>query len=151
MADRISTRSVWPYYDSSNVQAAASKTKDNTLDKDDFLKILVTQLKNQNPMEPLQDRDFIAQMAQFSSVEQLMNMATEITALRQNLGFASDLIGKQVAWVETAPTGESVMQEGIVESIVIRDGEQYAIVGGHEVKVSSITAMTIAGGDGSDV
>ena len=151
MADSISIRSVWPYYDSANVKAAAAKPKDDTLGKDDFLKILVTQLKNQNPMEPLQDRDFIAQMAQFSSVEQLMNMATNMTALRQNLGLASDLIGKQIAWTETTEAGQNVTMEGVVESIVVRDGEPLAIVGGREVKFGSITAMTVAGGDAANV
>ena len=143
MADAISTRNVWPYYDSANVQAATAKPKENTLDKDDFLKILVTQLKNQNPMEPLQDRDFIAQMAQFSSVEQLMNMAKEMTALRQNLGLASDLIGKRIEWTEPNQAGEPIAYEGIVESIVVRGGEQFAKVGEREVKLDSIDRKSV--------
>jgi flagellar basal-body rod modification protein FlgD len=48
------------------------------LDKDDFMKILITQLTHQDPTEPLKDQEFIAQMAQFSSLEQMMNMGNEI-------------------------------------------------------------------------
>jgi flagellar basal-body rod modification protein FlgD len=42
----------------------------NVLDKNDFLEILITQLQNQDPTEPMKDKEFIAQMAQFSSLEQ---------------------------------------------------------------------------------
>src|SRR5699024_12653765 len=45
------------------------------LGKDEFLKILMTQLQNQDPLDPMDDKDFIAQMATFSSLEQLMNMS----------------------------------------------------------------------------
>ncbi len=47
-----------------------------TLDKDAFLKLMTTQLRYQNPMEPMDNKEMIAQMAQFSSVEQLNNMAS---------------------------------------------------------------------------
>lgn len=48
---------------------------DSTMGKDEFLNLLVTQLKNQDPMNPMQDKEFIAQMAQFSSLEQMQNMS----------------------------------------------------------------------------
>jgi flagellar basal-body rod modification protein FlgD len=52
------------------------KVASQNMDKDDFLKILITQLTTQDPSAPMQDKDFIAQMAQFSSLEQMTNMAT---------------------------------------------------------------------------
>ncbi len=51
------------------------KAVSQNMDKDDFLKILITQLTTQDPSAPMQDKDFIAQMAQFSSLEQMTNMA----------------------------------------------------------------------------
>ena len=75
MADsNISTRNIWPNYSAQNVQSAARKPV-KELGKDQFLQILVTQLRNQDPMQPMQDKEFISQMAQFSSLEQMMNMS----------------------------------------------------------------------------
>ena len=68
------------------------------LDKDDFLKLLVTELQHQDPTNPMQDREFIAQMAQFSSLEQMTNMSTEFTKLANmlNSSEAVNVIGKTV-------------------------------------------------------
>ena len=52
------------------------------LDKDSFLKILVTQLTHQDPIQPMEDREFIAQMAQFSTLEQMTNLSSEMGQLR---------------------------------------------------------------------
>ncbi len=68
------------------------------LDKDDFLKILVTQLQHQDPTAPMEDREFIAQMAQFSSLEQMTNMSANFSKVAALLGSseAMGLLGKQV-------------------------------------------------------
>ncbi len=55
-------------------EADTSNSKGKDLGKDQFLNILMTQLQHQDPMNPLEDKDFIAQMAQFSSLEQLTNL-----------------------------------------------------------------------------
>ena len=56
----------------------ALQTAGNDLGKDAFLKILITQLTHQDPLDPLKDKDFIAQMAQFSTLEQMTNMNKSI-------------------------------------------------------------------------
>jgi len=140
--EAINPNAIWPNYSAANVQKATATKKDTTLGKDDFLKILVTQLRNQDPSQPLQDRDFIAQMAQFSSVEQLMNMSEEMTKLRQSLGSASSLIGMTVEWNGMSDTGIGTTYSGIVEAITIRDGVQHASVGGRDVKVDDLTTIT---------
>lgn len=60
------------------------------LDREDFLKILITQLTHQDPTQPMEDREFIAQMAQFSTLEQMVNMGDDI-------GKVSGLIAKSHA------------------------------------------------------
>jgi len=140
MSDSASTMNIWPYYSKQNVQIAARKPV-TEMGKDQFLQILVTQLRNQDPMQPMQDKDFIAQMAQFSSLEQTMNMASSLTALRQSAGMAAGLIGMTVGWQET--TNEGVTDHsGIVDSIVRRDGIQYAKVGIQEVKIDDLLTIS---------
>jgi flagellar basal-body rod modification protein FlgD len=61
------------------------KKSGQDLDKDDFLKILITQLSHQDPTAPMEDKEFIAQMAQFSSLEQMTNMATNFSKLSSTM------------------------------------------------------------------
>jgi flagellar basal-body rod modification protein FlgD len=90
------TRQVDNYNRSLNPAEAAGAGQ--TLGKDDFLRILLTQLTHQDPTSPLEDREFVAQMAQFSTLEQMTNMSGELTkvfavmARSQAIG----LLGKNV-------------------------------------------------------
>jgi flagellar basal-body rod modification protein FlgD len=132
-----------------NSKTQDSKKKDgNSLGKDDFLKILITQLKYQDPSQPLQDKEFIAQMAQFTSVEQLSNMASEMKLLRQSLGITSDLIGKTVSWQGKDSAGNSVEKTGKVDSITFKDGNQFINVNGETITVNQLTKIANVGGAG---
>src|SRR5690554_4087387 len=74
------------------------------LGKDEFMKILVTQLQNQDPLSPMADTDFIAQMAQFSTLEQMQSLNSSYT-----FGQAYNLIGKNV--YSTTTDDQGVAQE----------------------------------------
>lgn len=80
---------------------ALGQQKGSSLDKDSFMLLLVTQFQYQDPLNPMEDKEFIAQMAQFSSLEQLMNLndsmegLTEATNNQQMIN-ATSYIGKQV-------------------------------------------------------
>jgi flagellar basal-body rod modification protein FlgD len=84
------------------------------LGKDDFLKLLITQLSYQDPTAPMQDKEFIAQMAQFSSLEQMTSMSRDFATLTAIIsgGEASQSLGKNVELVE----GEKVIQ-GTVKAV----------------------------------
>lgn len=82
--------------------SALSKQSGSNLDKDSFMLLLVTQFKYQDPLNPMDDKEFIAQMAQFSSLEQLMNLNTSMEGLttatnNQQMVNATSYIGKLVS------------------------------------------------------
>ncbi len=90
---------------SSGGGGALSQATSQQVGKDGFLKMLVTQLKNQNPTDPMKGRDFASQLAQFSSVEQLTSIGDQLEAQKGgnralmrsvNSGVATDLIGRTV-------------------------------------------------------
>jgi flagellar basal-body rod modification protein FlgD len=105
----------------STSQSQSRKTGTDILGKDDFLKILMTQLQNQDPMNPMQDKDFVAQMATFSSLEQMTNMTKSIEQLvsmekQNNIIAYNSFVGKQITYhkvVESEdPSGNPTITEG---------------------------------------
>src|SRR5699024_9767836 len=81
------------------------RTPNPELGKDEFLKILMVQLQNQDPLNPMDDKDFVAQMATFSQLEQTMNMASAMDKLVENQTISpivqySHMIGKEVTYEE---------------------------------------------------
>ncbi|MCB2251514.1 flagellar hook assembly protein FlgD [Pseudomonas chlororaphis] len=88
--------------------ATNSSTGKNALGKDAFLKLLVTQLKNQNPLDPQDNSEFVAQLAQFSSLEGITTLNDSVTAIAGNYKSsqalqASSLVGRSVI-VQAATT-----------------------------------------------
>jgi flagellar basal-body rod modification protein FlgD len=110
------------------------------LGKDAFMKLLITQLKYQDPTRPMEDREFIAQMAQFSALEQMTEMNKEIASLSKSTRTAEafSLLGKRVDALSSA-TNRVV--SGVVSSIHYRDDEQVLVVGGQEISLGDVQAV----------
>ena len=116
--------------------SGTSKKKiNNELGKDDFLQLLVTQLQHQDPLAPMEDKDFIAQMAQFTSLEQMKNMnnAVQITQ-------ATSYIGKQVTWADS----QGIEQRGIVTAIRIVNSEPKVMISSESLELKKIMSVTDA-------
>jgi len=96
--------------DSFNKTLNHGKATKQNMDKDDFLKILITQLTTQDPTQPMQDKDFIAQMAQFSSLEQMTNMATSFGKV-SNVLSASQAVSALGKTVEIEVGGQMIKGE----------------------------------------
>ncbi len=121
-----------------NIYTNTNKSRD--LDKNAFLRMLVLQLQHQDPMQPMQDREFIAQLAQFSSLEQMQNLSKqfEIFTSTQNRMQALSLIGREV----TVADPESVEPvTGIVRAIKFIDNKPLLVVGEKELDLTNILSV----------
>ncbi|GAA2696994.1 flagellar hook assembly protein FlgD [Actinoplanes palleronii] len=127
------------------VQAAAraaalakANAKDKDLgDKDTFMKLLVAQLKYQDPSNPADSTQFLAQTAQFTQVEKLEDMIGMMKG--QRMVTASALVGKTVTYMD--PTG--AMQSGVVAAAKLNgDSEPMLKVGNTDVELSKVTEIT---------
>jgi flagellar basal-body rod modification protein FlgD len=110
------------------------------LGKDDFLKLLVSQLRFQDPLDPVADKEFVGQMAQFSTLEQVANLAQSMTSLSQTseVSRAVSLIGHTVEYEnddETTTTGK-------VESVGLVDGNVTLKIGGLDVSPSAVRRVS---------
>ena len=107
--------------------------------KDDFMQLLIAQLKNQDPMKPMEDKEFITQLAQFSSLEAMEKLTDQMDDLTgsQMLVQAATLIGKQVT--AKLETGEVVT--GTISQVKMISGQPTAVVNGKEIDTSLITQL----------
>ena len=122
------------------------------LGKDEFIKILMTQLQHQDPLNPMEDKDFIAQMATFSSLEQMMNMAKSIDTLVNNQMVSpviqySHMIGKEVTY-ESVDEDTKEASEVTSKVIAVSQKDGWAILeleNGEKVYADGVIQVKEAG------
>ncbi len=138
----------------SNLYAPPSSPEssgNDSLDKGAFMQLLVAQMKNQDPTEPTSNEEFIAQLAQFSSLEEMQGVNENLVALAalqqgnalmSQLTNASALIGNNVTYIDEQ--GESV--SGEVEAVRLEGGQAVLQVDGVTVPLSAVSEVTSGGG-----
>lgn len=134
MASIDTSYSNYTSYSATDTASATSSTT-KTLGQDDFLKLLVTQMTSQDPMNPMTDTSFIAQMAQFTSLEQSKAMQSDMSLLQAN-----SMIGRQVSLEKD--NGDKVT--GIVDGVQISEGTPQIIVNGQAYDVDQVFSISAA-------
>lgn len=121
------------------------------LEKDDFLKILMTQIQNQNPLDPMKDQEFVSQMTQFSSLEQMTNMSTAFQSFTEQQNMSSlitysGLIGKEITY-PSKDQGE--LKTDVVAAVTQKeDGTYVELQSGSLVDVQDVTKVGQKNGSG---
>lgn len=109
----------------------------NDLGKDAFMQLLVTQLRYQDPLDPMDNQAFMAQMAQFSALEQMMNMSQAMD--RSN---THALIGKVVEAAYKDPASNQLQEiVGKVDGVVTRNSQHYLLVNGKEIELKDVLSV----------
>jgi flagellar basal-body rod modification protein FlgD len=129
------------------VFGAASTAPSSQLDKTAFLKLLVKQMQSQDPLSPSDSTQYVSQLAQFSSLEQMQNlnqnlvgMATlqQNNALLSQLTQSSVLIGKSVQWTDF---DSGATKSGQVTAVKLQDGLALLEIDGQDVPLASVTMV----------
>ncbi len=111
-----------------------TRTPKNELGKEDFLKILITQLRYQDPLNPTEDKEFVSQMSQFSALEQMQNLAKSFSVNQ-----AYQLIGKTIlGYASDKGTSSFGEISGVVDSVMVQNGKAVLRVGDKVIDLENI-------------
>lgn len=113
-----------------------SDSSNNSLGKDAFLQLLVTQLKYQDPLNPSSDTEFVAQLATFSQLEQLQNLGTTMTNSQ-----SFSLVGKDVIMKSVDSNGSTSYYSGTVDFVTVTNGKAYFSIGGNLYPASQLDTV----------
>ena len=126
MADSLNTITVnGVTYNYDEYMASQNATKKDVnadyISKDTFLKLLVTQMQYQDPLDPMDNGEYLSQLAQFSALEQMTEVADKMENVHL-VGQLTNMIGKTVQWATTDSDGNVTVHEGTAKSVSISDG-----------------------------
>ncbi|UCF14885.1 MAG: hypothetical protein JSW59_15865 [Phycisphaerales bacterium] len=110
----------------------------------DYMKLLVTELQNQNPLEPLDNNQMAAQLAQFSQLQQLESMNSNFASVLAvtERSYANSLMGKQVSFMSPNEAGERELTTGTVDKVITEDdGEILLMVSSKTVELEDILSV----------
>lgn len=124
----------------SDYTSSSTKSTSNADTSTEFMTLMLAQLKNQNPMDPVDDKQLLTQMATLNSLTQLQNISKKLDAMTNasQMSYASSLIGKTVV----ASDGNNKEVTGVVSSMQYAGGSYYIDVNGTSVKLSTVTKVS---------
>jgi flagellar basal-body rod modification protein FlgD len=124
-----------------------TQSQQGQLGIDDFFTLMAAQLKNQDPSNPTDTTQYMGQMAQFSSLEQLTNISNSL-----NFAAASSVVGKNVEYSHSnSQTGQTETGTGLVSSVDVSGSSPTCIINGNTFKVSEITNILASDGTSAAV
>jgi flagellar basal-body rod modification protein FlgD len=108
---------------------------------DQFLQLLVAQLQNQDPLDPVSDKDFVAQLASLTTVQSLDGLNASFAQMLKltQLTQGAQLIGKTVQYT---PTGGGAALTGTVDSVTTQNGQFVLTIGSDQVPLDQIQSVT---------
>ena len=118
-----------------NTEKEAEKNS-STVNKTDFMNLLVAQMKNQDPLEPTSNTEWVSQYATFSELEQMQNVANSSTLQR-----ASDLVGKEVMVNSTDSSGNVTQVQGKVDSVSFSGSNAYLTIDGVQYSIDDLVEV----------
>ncbi len=110
----------------------------------DYMKLLVAQLQNQNPLEPMDNNEMASQLAMFSQLEQLESMNTNFAKVLTTVErtYAHSLIGRNIEFIGETEIGTRDIMSGVVEQVYNNvDGEIFLVVGNHVIGLEDVTSV----------
>jgi len=118
----------------------STRVPQQTLGQADFLKLLIAQLTAQDPLNPQSNTDFVAQMAQFSSLQTSQNMQTNLTEMnsQQQFSTAAGLLGQTVQ----VQNSDKTVTQGAVTAIQMNSGTPLLVINGQYYSLSQVTSVT---------
>jgi len=125
--------------------AATPASSQDVTGTDTFLKLLVAQLRNQDPSSPMDNQAFITEMAQFNTVEQLLNVKQAVTAEMgtQQAVEGVSLLGKTVSYTATPLNGgPATIAQGVVNGVNVSQNQVILEIGTQPVPLSEVTAVS---------
>ncbi len=140
----------------STSSSSTSTSSSSALDKNAFLQLLCTEMRYQDPLSPMDNTEYISQMANFSALEQMQNLNTTVTSLSDSLSSslssinfqqAVNNVGKTASYVDSSST----TQTGNIDSVVMNSGSIYYVIDGVQVSEESIIAVGAQENEDSEI
>lgn len=119
-----------------SLEKEKSKKSNSTVDKDQFLQLLVAQMKYQDPLEPTSNTEYVSQYATFSELEQMQNMSASLELAR-----ASALVGQTVLMEVTDSAGRTTTVQGNVDYVVYEGNKAYLSINGEKYSMDDLNTV----------